>query len=199
MRAGFVLLVIAALAHGAAAHPLDLGYLRVTQTGDTVAVTLDLDVNAAAILLGVPTVDAAAASAGAAALASSTYAVAPITTPAGPCRWGPATATLATRTVTIVGAATCPGPGERRWAFPFVHDHKISAKFELLLKELVGGSERLTLVDASKSEVVLATLAPPVPPRGSRALVIGVAIAIIVLGAFCAILWRWRRRTTLTT
>jgi hypothetical protein len=191
------LVVIAALASPAAAHPLDLGYLRVRQAETTVAVTLDLDAGAAAILLQKPALDAAAARAGAATLASATYAAAPITSAAGSCTWGPATAVLVARTVTISSTATCPGTGERRWEFPFVLDHRISTKFELLVKEVVGDSERLTLVDPSKTEIVLATASEPGAARTSR--MVWVVLSVLGLAAFCAILLRWRRRTTSTT
>lgn len=191
------LVVIGALGGSAAAHPLDLGYLRVHQTGATVAVTLDLDAGAAAILLHQPAIDAAAARAGAATLAATTYAQASIATAAGPCTWGPPTAELVARTVTIASTATCQGSGERRWAFPFVLEHRISTKFELLVKEAVGDSERLTLVDPSKAEIVLATAAAPAAKKSSR--VVWVVLSVLGLCAFCAILWRWRRRTTSTT
>lgn len=197
-RALAVLLLISGFAREAAAHPLDLGYLRVRQTGATVAITLDLDAGAAALLLHTPTVDTAATRAGAAALAASTYARAPITTAAGPCAWGPATAELVARTVTIASTATCPAEGERRWTFPFVLEHKVSTKFELLVKEAVGDSERLTLIDPSKTDMVLATEeSAPAPKRSSR-LVWGV-ISVLGVGVFCAILLRWRRRRTTST
>jgi len=197
MRAPLILLVLVASARGAAAHPLDLGYLRIIQAGDTVAITLDLDVNAAAILVGVPALDAPAVAANAPKIAAATLT--PISTPAGACTWGPAAAKLVGRTATLTATATCAGPGERRWTFPFVHDHRISTKFELLVKEVVGESERLTLVDPSKSEIALAAAAPPPPPKGSRTLVIGLAITISAIGVLCVILLRWRRRSTSTT
>ncbi len=153
--AALVVVAVIGLARAASAHPLDMGYLRITQDGDAVAVTLDLDAKAAALLLGQPAVDAAAVQAGAAALAEASYARAPITTGAGPCRWGTASATLADRTVTIASTATCTGPGERRWAVPFVSEQRISPRFELLVKETHGGTERLTLVDPTVAVLVL--------------------------------------------
>jgi hypothetical protein len=195
-RALVVLLMIGGFARDAAAHPLDLGYLRIRQAGATVAVTLDLDAGAAALLLHTPAVDAAATRAGATALAASTYALAPITTAAGPCTWGPATAELVGRTVTIASTATCPDASERRWTFPFVLEHKVSTKFELLVKEAVGGSERLTLIDPSKTDMVLATEASA-PKKSSP--FIWVIISVIGVGVFCAILLRWRRRRTTST
>lgn len=196
-RAFATLAVLLMLARAAAAHPLDLGYLRVRQAETTVAVTLDLDAGAAAILLRTPTIDAAAARAGAATLASATYALAPITTPSGPCTWGAATAELVAQTVTIASTATCPAKGERRWPFPFVLDHRISKKFELLVKEAVGSSERLTLVDPSNAEIVLSTASPPAAARSSR--IVWLVVSVLGAALFCAILLRWRRRTTSTT
>lgn len=191
-------LMLSASARDAVAHPLDLGYLRVRQAGASVSITLDLDAGAAALLLKVPALDAAAARAGAATLATSTYALAPITTTAGPCTWGPATAELAGRTVTIASTATCPAAGERRWTFPFVLDHTISTTFELLVKEAVGDSERLTLIDASTTAMALATESAPVAAKRSSP-VVWVVISILGVGAFCAILLRWRRRRTTST
>ncbi len=197
-RALVLLVLVVAVARDAAAHPLDLGYLRVKETGPSVAITLDLDAGAAALLLDAPNADAQVVRAGAAALASSTYALAPITTSGGPCTWGPATAELVGRTVTIASTAACPAAGERRWTFPFVLDHLISKKFELLVKESVGNSERLTLIDPSKTEMVLATVsAPTAATRSSRFL--WLVISVLGVGAFCAILLRWRRRRTTST
>lgn len=196
-RAIAAFVMVGALARTAAAHPLDLGYLRIRQAGASVGVTLDLDAGAAAILLNRPTLDAAEARGGAATLAASTYARAPIGTAVGPCTWGPATAKLVARTVTIESTATCPGDGERRWSFPFVVEQRISAKFELLVKEAVGDSERLTLVDPNKTEIVLATANAPAARRSSRS--VWFVISGLGVCAFCAILVRWRRRTTSTT
>ncbi len=154
--AGLVVLAVLASARLASAHPLDLGYLRIEQAGATVAVSLDLDARAAASLLGEQQLDAATVAARATALAEASYASAPITTGDGPCRWGPASAVLDARTVKVSSSATCPGPGERRWSFPFVHERRISSTFELLVKEAVGDSERLTLVDARTTSFALA-------------------------------------------
>ncbi len=141
----------------ATAHPLDLGYLRITSSQTTVAVTLDLDINAAAILLGRNEIDAAVVRAQASALAVASYAAAPIITQAGACSWGAATAELTGRTVQISSTATCSGDGPRTWTFPFVDNQRISAKFELMVKESAGTGERLTLVDASTTSLELAS------------------------------------------
>ncbi|HMG54825.1 MAG TPA: hypothetical protein VK601_15110, partial [Kofleriaceae bacterium] len=58
----------------AAAHPLDIGYLRITGYGDAVTAVLDVHVNAAARLAGVdpPAMTAAAVAGRAAVLADAT-------------------------------------------------------------------------------------------------------------------------------
>src|SRR5678816_768070 len=75
------------LARPAAAHPLDLGYLRLSADGDAVTAVLDLHVHAAARLLGTApaALDTGALAARADALADATMRGAPIVTPAGPC------------------------------------------------------------------------------------------------------------------
>lgn len=139
----------------ATAHPLDLGYLRLEATRTSVAVTLDIDVRAAAILLRRDDVDAGVVRAHASTLAAASYAAAPITTSVGACRWGAASAHLAGRTVTIASTATCASDGRRTWTFPFVTDHRISTKFELMVKETIATSDHLTLVDASTTSLAL--------------------------------------------
>jgi hypothetical protein len=161
--------VVAALALGvlgaaqtASAHPLDLGYLRLQESGATVAVSLDVDLRTASVLLGREPLEATDVAASADALASASYASAPITTDAGPCRWGTATAIIRARTVTIASTATCAGRGARRWSFPFVSEERVSSTFELMVKETVGDSERLTTVSRGRASIVLAdTNHPP--------------------------------------
>jgi hypothetical protein len=140
----------------ASAHPLDLGYLRLHESGATVAVTLDVDLRTASVLLGDESLDASAIAASADALAGVSYARAPITTDAGACRWGKADAVLRGRTVTITSTATCAGHGARRWSFPFVSEARVSSTFELMVKESVGDAERLTTVSRGRASIVLA-------------------------------------------
>jgi len=139
----------------ASAHPLDLGYLRITQSGDELSVSLGISADAAAGLLDADHVDAATVTARASELAAASYALAPITTDDGPCTWGPASAVLHDATVDIASTATCAGTGERRWTFLAVRDDLISSGFQLLVKETVGHSERLTLIDGSNDSMVL--------------------------------------------
>ncbi len=162
MKRGVVIVLVGFLAFvgapvAATAHPLDLGYLRIASSPTTVAVTLDLDVDAAAILLGRSEIDPAfvRAQAQASALAVASYAAAPITTEGGACTWGAASAELTGRTVKISSTATCSTHGPRTWVFPFVKNNGISTKFELMVKESIGTGERLTLVDASTTSLEL--------------------------------------------
>jgi hypothetical protein len=143
----------------AEAHPLDIGYLRLDTKGTSVDVALDINREATAMLLGVPesSLDEKTLAARGAELAAITMARAPITTPNGPCTWAGATARFeGPKSVRISDTASCPA-GERRWQFPFVREGKISGTFELLVKEAVGGEERVKLVDRYEPEYVLGT------------------------------------------
>ena len=141
----------------AQAHPLDIGYLRLESKGDRVIVALDLNPEAAALLVGGAKLDEAGLKTRANELAAASYAQEPISTPAGPCTWsGAATARVEGLSIRISDTATCPD-GERRWKFPFVRDSKISGTFELLVKEAVGGEEKVKLVDRYEPELVLGT------------------------------------------
>lgn len=159
----FALIAVTASAlcsSGAYAHPLDLGYLRIVQSGTEVAVTLDVDVKAAGILLNAtqpsaPPPDAAAVTAHASELASASYALEPIRTDGGVCVWSTATAQLLGNTVTVRSTATCP-PGQCRWMFPFVRDHRVSPVFTLMVKQSSGASEQLTLVEPTRFSIELA-------------------------------------------
>jgi hypothetical protein len=149
---------LAALARPAAAHPLDIGYLRIHADGAEVSVTLDIHVNAAARLIGADpgAMDAAALPRHAGALADATFRGAPITTAAGPCRWTTAAATLNDRTASISGQAECP-PQTRaiRWAFPFVGESRISPTFQVLVKAQIAGEDHVAIVDKIKPTLEL--------------------------------------------
>jgi len=146
------------LARPAAAHPLDIGYLRIAADGDSIAVALELHVNAAARLIAVDpaAMDAAALSRQAAALADATFRGAPITTPAGPCRWTAAAATLHDRTASISGRAECPAAARAiRWAFPFIAEARISPTFQVLVKAQLAGEDRVAIVDKTRPSLEL--------------------------------------------
>ncbi|MDB4957116.1 MAG: HupE/UreJ protein [Myxococcales bacterium] len=158
MRSAFAIAIcLLGLAAPADAHPLDLGYLRIETNDRDVSITLDLDAKAAAIVLCVDpsAVDANLVRARAADLAAGTYALAPITTDRGGCAFTGASAELVGRNVKISGTASCAGPGLRHWAFPVVEQRRISPVFQLMVKETVAGSERLTLVDQGRAEISL--------------------------------------------
>lgn len=154
-------MVMLGIASIASAHPLDLGYLRIEQAGDRVTVRMGLDPAAAAHLLGQRELDTSTLGGDAGALADASYALAPITNDDGPCRWGPATAALQLGTVEIASTATCAGGGERRWTFPVVAEQRISPRFQLMVKETIGGAERLTLIEGDDTALVLGTADAP--------------------------------------
>src|SRR5205085_8619514 len=131
---------------------LDIGYLRIDSKGNHVDIALDLNPDAAAKLIAQPKLDDPAPFA--AALAAASFGRAPITTPAGACTWTGAAARVEGQSVRITDSARCPS-GERRWTFPFVRDANVSATFELLVKEVVGGEEKVKLVDRYEPEYVL--------------------------------------------
>lgn len=156
-RIVLALTVLVALVAPAAAHPLDVGYVRIEQKGEALAIDVDIELAAAAAALKVDEklLDAAGLAARAQALAEATFERAPITTDAGACTWSPATTSLTARTVRISATATCTGAGVRRWAFPMIKEARISPTFELLVKEVLADTERLTLVDRYKPELEL--------------------------------------------
>ncbi len=145
-------------ARPAAAHPLDIGYLRLATEGAAVDVELEIDLRGAAALLGlaeeafVP----AAVPAHAEVLAAASYALAPITTAAGPCRFLAPAAAVEGRTVRLTARAICPAAeGPRTWSLPVVRSARVAPTFELLVKERVGGEQRLTVVDREDIDIEL--------------------------------------------
>lgn len=150
-------------ARPAAAHPLDLGYLRIEAAGDTVTAALDLDATAASHLLdlGGVALDTAALRLRTGDLADATVRSGALTSDLGPCRWKTAAASLRVRTASLTVTATCPsGFRTLRWAFPFVRDPRVAATFQLLVKaKLPAGSTVITL-DRSAPELVLGEEAP---------------------------------------
>jgi hypothetical protein len=153
-----VLVVLAAVA---SAHPMDVGYLRIEQRGSDLAVQMEIDASAAAIVLGSEaTRDRVRADA--AVLARETYARDPIVTDRGDCTWAAATAERSGTTVRVASVAQCPpSSGSRRWRFAFIPAHRISPTFELLAKHVVDGSERLTLIDRYTPELVFDQASAP--------------------------------------
>ena len=150
-----VVLALLAVTSVADAHPLDIGYLRIKPDAERVEIALDLNIDAASALIAVPKLDDKTAPAHAAALAAASIERAPITTSEGPCTWSGATASIEGQSLRIKDVATCPTSGKRTWTFPFVRDPKLSASFELLVKETIDGVERVKLVDRYEAEYVL--------------------------------------------
>jgi hypothetical protein len=151
--------LVLGLARPAAAHPLDLGYLRFTAERDEVTAVLDLHVNAAARLIGAdPTaLDAGAITDRADALADVTLRGAPIATPAGDCRWTAASAGRHDTTATLTVRAACPAPVRAiRWAFPFVRDARVSPTFQVLVKAQLAGADHVAIVDRTRPVLELA-------------------------------------------
>jgi hypothetical protein len=143
----------------AAAHPLDLGYLRLTAEGDEVTAALDLHVNAAAHLLGAApaTLDIGALAAQADALAGATLRGAPIVTPDGPCRWTVASAARHDTTASLTVRAACPAPVRAlAWLLPFVRDARVSQTFQVLVKARLAGDDRVAIADRTRPQLELA-------------------------------------------
>jgi hypothetical protein len=155
------LTLVLGLARPAAAHPLDLGYLRLSAEGDALTATLDLHVNAAAHLLGATAaLDADTLAARADALADASLRGAPIVTPAGPCRWTAASATRHDTTASLTVRAACPTPVRAlAWALPFVRDARVSPTFQVLVKARLAGEDRVAIADPARPQLELA--APP--------------------------------------
>lgn len=150
------------LAREAAAHPLDLGYLRLDAQPGSVAAGLDLDLTATAHILAVDE-SALAADAGAAltrhaaALADATVRRRALTSDLGACTWQPgAFASLAARTVTITVRAECPPAArELRWALPFLAESRVSPTFQLLVKAHVAAQTLVTTLDRNLVDLTL--------------------------------------------
>ena len=145
-------------ARPAAAHPLDLGYLRVEGAGAAVTATLDLDAGAAARLLdaGATSLDAPALRARAAELADATLRRAQPATELGPCRFTGAAAELRARTASLTIEAACPsGFRTLRWPMPLVADPRMTPAFQLLVKARLGGGELVTSVERGAPELAL--------------------------------------------
>lgn len=146
-------------ARPAAAHPLDLGYLRLSADGDAVTAELDLHVNAAAHLIGAAPagLDPGALAARADALADATLRGAPIVTPDGPCRWTAASAARQDTTARVTVRAACPAAVRAlAWALPFVRDARVSPTFQVLVKAQLAGAERVAIADRSRPALELA-------------------------------------------
>ncbi len=194
-RVGPWSLVMAAVAlHSspAIAHPLDVGAIRVTPDGREVAVVLDIDHTAAAVLLKLDPakIDAALVRAKAAELAAATFQLAPIQARGGACTWTGTTGVLDGPTVHLSDRARCPDDGERTWTFPFVREARISTGFALLVTEVRGTTEIRTLVDEKTEPLTIGRSARP--PGTSWLPFAGAGLVVVVVAGVA----RWRRRAT---
>jgi len=146
----------------AAAHPLDIGYLRIDARSAEISIVLDLHVSAAARLAGVDpaAMDAAALRHHAEALADQTFRGSQIITEAGPCRWTTVSSELDGRTASLVGHAVClAAPRTLRWRFPFLAASRISPTFQVLVKAQLPGAERVAIVDQLRPSLELTGVA----------------------------------------
>jgi len=156
-RALTVALVVLAAAKPAAAHPLDLGYLRVEVDGAEVRIALDVEAGLAARLVGLDRdhFDGAIVGERAEALAEASDRLAPLISSGHACAWAGATAVRRDNTVSIVDRARCDGPVRAlRWSLPLVA--RASSRFQLLAKVRGLGAERVTVVDAAHPSLELA-------------------------------------------
>jgi len=160
-RVGFALALVLALGGVAAAHPLEMGTLRVTaNTGHPeVDVSLDLDVAMAAPIYGVApdAITDAMVRSRAGELARATYRTDPI----DGCAWSdaPAVATLTRRTITVIDHATCPvDRGALRWSLTFVH--AMSPTFQLLVEAHAYGAHRVAVIDKTAPMLEMIGTAP---------------------------------------
>ncbi len=163
----FAGLAVSAPGRDAAAHPLDLGYLRVDSDGSSVAAGLDLELGAAAHLLGASEAsldDPSALAARAAALADATLRRAVPTTDAGPCRFvGAPFASQAARTVSLTVRLDCPAAATRLdWALPFVAEARVSPAFQILVRAHGrAGATAVTTLDRNASLLSLSLAEEP--------------------------------------
>lgn len=144
------IVAVTLFAREASGHALDIGYLRV----EPARVVLDLDRVAVAQLLGVPQATLEIVRARAGELAAMTYArELPATAEGPPCTLDTPKVEISAVTVRLGATMSCP-PGERTWRFPFVTDTKVSATFELLVKDVE--TDRLTVVDRMSPSITFA-------------------------------------------
>ncbi len=158
MRVAVLVVGLLAASRTASAHPLDLGYGTIETHGNDVSLRLELAVETAAKVLAVDEAALTTTSVPlqARALADATFATASIATDAGSCTWQPPTATRVERTISIEAIAACPtASGPRVLSFPFVAEAKVAATFELMVKTVIDGAERFTLVDRANPTISL--------------------------------------------
>lgn len=125
---------------------MDIGYLRVTPAGGEIAVSLDLDINAVALLLGGDPAKVTAADAS--ALERATLG-------GLPCTWSGGTGRLIDRTLSVSDRATCRAGA---WSLPFVAS--LPATFHLLVRVRGESGDQITIVDRAHTELALSLAGP---------------------------------------
>jgi hypothetical protein len=172
MRHVLAIAAVLWLGHPAEAHPLDLGYLRIDARDPTVAVALDLHINAAARLAGLEpsSLTPTTLQARAAELADASVRAARIASDLGPCRWTTAGATLVDQTASLSAQAECPrGARTLRWTLPWLGDARLSPTFQVLVKAQLPGHDRVAIIDRSRPTLALELAGTA--PRGVLAFV----------------------------
>ncbi len=159
--AAIALLVALGTTHPAAAHPMDVGYLRIDLDGSAARIKLDIDVKLAALLLGTDehTMDDATLRARTAELATATYRAAAVTSGEAACTWTTTVAELHGRTVSLADRAECPSAIRTlHWAVPFAA--RAPSTFKLLVKAHGAGGEQASIVDRDKPTIEVTGGAP---------------------------------------
>jgi hypothetical protein len=157
MRAAAAIVFLLALARPAAAHPMDVGYLRIDVAADHADIQLDIDVNLAALLLGIDShaVDDATVHARLADIATSTYRAEPVTSGGVACAWQGAAAELRVRTIHLTDRATCSSAiRTARWEVPFTA--RAQSTFKLLVKTHSASGEQASIVDRDQPIIEIA-------------------------------------------
>ena len=159
-----IVAIVLGLARPAAAHPLDIGYLRIDARSAEISIVLDLHVKAAAQLAGLDpgAMDTSALQLRAEALADQTYRGSQLITEAGPCRWTTASAALDDKTASLIGHAVCLAPPHTlRWSLAFVAASRLSPTFQILVKARLPGADRVAVVDKLRPSLELTGAAAP--------------------------------------
>ncbi|CAN5900887.1 hypothetical protein BH11MYX2_BH11MYX2_39200 [soil metagenome] len=143
------LVAVATVRVVAHAHALDIAYLRIeppATASSPANVVLDIDIGAAALLLGVQPAEVTEPFLGAHTqdLAAASFAKELPSSTGGACTLGAPKAELASPSIRVNATLVCP-PGPRTWSFAFVTNARIPKTFQLLVKDVA--SDQLTVVD----------------------------------------------------
>jgi hypothetical protein len=190
LTAAVAALLGAGLARPAGAHPLDLGYLRVSARaasapsapGTAVRAELELDVAAARAVLreeDARSLTRASAPARAEALADATLRAARIEADGQPCAWGRAQAALRERTLAIAVEASCPpAVGALRWRLAVLDDPRLPSTVQILTTATVAGAPAYTTT-LERGQATLVVQRAPDPSGVSFRAFVGSGVAHI--------------------